>query len=628
MKEYQNSLGNKKMKKKVLKQIVLGIFLLLSYKMLAQSDSQKFKAFGMNPTIPNDSLFKQIQQATSFNEKYNATYNLIGFHQQKGNIDSIIYYSHNLYVETNKSELSNKEQLLSKACSTIGEGKLEKGLFDEALKWFLKGIEHSEKSFDDELYVQNKIGLGAVKFIRHKAEEGQKIIEECVDKAPNQELKHYALSELAFTNYSKGDYQKAKQNFEEVKLFYVAEGYVKKRLEVDLWLSKILDKQNKPKEALKLCYSVYNESLTNGFFTLYAKAGNVLGGFYLKEKDYENAKKILTTVYINSVQWGNLDIEKRAVTGLQKAHAETGDFKNSYALMTQLNRINNTLLVSQNKQQVNELEVQYKSLEQQQEISRQKTIKGNILIGFLILLVPVLGLLYMYYQKLQTQSKLNKTLEEVNQQKIASLLKNQELKLVKASLEGQNNERKRIASELHDSIGGNLATIKLQLSNDKKLLNNNLIKQVDDTYNQVRELSHNLMPKKFKNFAFTSIISKYINNVKNLSKEEITLQIHEEEKINKIEEGLQVELYKIIQELLTNALKHAKASQIDVQLSMFNNNIQLLFEDDGVGFDQEKVTFGIGFQSMKERLKKINGRILINAFPNRGTVIDIDVPLN
>ena len=71
----------------------------------------------------------------------------------------------------------------------------------------------------------------------------------------------------------------------------------------------------------------------------------------------------------------------------------------------------------------------------------------------------------MYYQKLQTQSKLNKTLEEVNQQKITTLLKDQELKLVKASLEGQNNERKRIARELHDSIGGNLATIKLQLSN-------------------------------------------------------------------------------------------------------------------------------------------------------------------
>ena len=116
--------------------------------------------------------------------------------------------------------------------------------------------------------------------------------------------------------------------------------------------------------------------------------------------------------------------------------------------------------------------------------------------------------------------------------------------------------------------------------------------------------------------------------MKNLSNEEITLQIHPKDEIDKIEENLKVELYKIIQELLTNALKHAKATQIDIQLSVFNNSIKLLFDDDGVGFDQEKVKYGLGFQNLKDRLKIIKGEMFINAFPDRGTVIDIDVPLN
>ncbi|RSC96217.1 sensor histidine kinase [Tenacibaculum singaporense] len=611
------------------KQVIITVLLFFALEGMSQSVGvQGFKAFGVNPTIPNDSLFSKINKAKDFKAKYDATFDLIEFHREKGNLDSIIYYGNKLYTETTKNKLIDKENHLSKVSSIVAEGKLEKGLFDEALKWYFKGIEHSNSKPNDELFVKNRIGLGAVKYVRGKEEEGKAIIEECIENAPNEKLKHDAFFELGFIYYTKNEFEKAKENYNEAKLFYVSDGYVKETLKIDLWLGRILQKEGKTAEALDLCYNVFNESLSRGFFTLYAKAGNVIGNFYLKEGDYENAKTILSTVYINSIQWGNLEIERRAILGLQNAYAETGDYKNAHALMTQLNRVNNEILVSQNKQQVNELEIQYKTLEQKQEIERQKTVKAYILIAFLIVLIPVLALLYMYYQKLQTQSKLTKTLEEVNQQKITTLLKDQELKLVKASLEGQNNERKRIARELHDSIGGNLATIKLQLSNKSKLEEESLIKQVDETYNQVRELSHNLMPKKFKDSAFTTIITEYINNVKALSKEQITLQIHPAEEVDQVNENLKVELYKIIQELLTNALKHAKATQIDIQLSVFNNTIQLLFEDDGVGFDQEKVKYGLGFQNLKDRLKTIKGNILINSFPNKGTVIDIDVPLN
>ena len=612
-----------------IKRIMIAVFLLFTFNVLSQTEIQRFKAFGVNPTIPNDSLFESINTAKDFKAKYKATLELIEFHQQKGNIDSIIHYGNKLYTEiTNQKLKDQKEDYISEVSSIIAEGKLEKGLFDEALKWFLRGIEHSNSKPNDELFVKNRIGLGIVKYVRGKEEEGKEIIEECIENAPNERLKHDAFFELGFIYYTRNELEKAKENYNKAKLFYVSEGLTKKVLETNLWLGKVLQREHKIEEALDVCYNVFNQSLSKGFFTLYAKAGNTLGSIYLQEKDYENAKTILSTVYINSIQWGNLDIERRAILGLQNAYAKTGDYKNAYAIMTQLNRLNNQILESQNKQQVNELEIQYKTLDQKQEIQRQKTMKTTILVGFLIVLIPVLGLLYVYYQKLQTQSKLTKTLEEVSQQKITTLLKDQELKLVKASLEGQNNERKRIARELHDSIGGNLATIKLQLSNETKLEKGNLIQQVDDTYNQVRELSHNLMPKKFKDSAFTSIISAYIDNVKTLSKEQITLQIHPKEEIDEVDENLKVELYKIIQELLTNALKHARATEIDIQLSVLNNSIKLLFEDDGVGFNQEKVKYGLGLQNLKDRLKIIEGNIFVNAFPNKGTVIDIDVPLN
>ena len=108
----------------------------------------------------------------------------------------------------------------------------------------------------------------------------------------------------------------------------------------------------------------------------------------------------------------------------------------------------------------------------------------------------------MYYQKIQTQSELAKKQEEYNTEKVKSLLQEQELNLIKASIDGQDEERKRIAQELHDSIGGNLAGIKLQLSslaqNSPALKTIN--SQIDETYQLVRDISHTLIPKKFKVF--------------------------------------------------------------------------------------------------------------------------------
>lgn len=609
--------------------LVVSLFFTATFPVASQSDVlfQQFKAFGVNPAIPNDTLFIKLKQAKDFPSKYKRTLDIIKFHEAKGTIDSIIFYGNKLYVEAVNAPHKNNDAYLAESCYIVGKGKLEKGLFDEALKWFFKGIDYTDKHFETDDYVRNRIGIGSVKAVRGNTNEGKKIIEECIVNTKNDTLKNIAITELAVIHYSEGDFSASKQLFYKAQTYFQQVNLTKKSLQTDLWLSSIYYKEGDLDQALTTCYHVFNEALALEYFTLYAKAGSVIGNIYLAEKDFENAKKILSTVHINSIQWGNFEIERQAILKLQEAYAKTGDYKNAYALMTQLNRVNNEILVSQNKQQVNELEFQYKTAEQAQEIAWQKAQKFYILIGFVIVLVPVLALLYMYYQKLQTQSKLTKTLEKVSQQKIAALLKDQELQLVTASLKGQNIERKRIAQELHDSIGGNLATIKLQLSNMRKINKENLIQQIDDTYVQVRELSHNLMPNKFKNTAFTLILSEYIARASQSSQEEITLQLYPKDKLNKIDEHIKIEIYKVIQELLTNALKHAEASQIDIQLSLFNNNIKLLFEDDGKGFEIDKIKLGLGFQNLKDRLKKMEGNLCINSSPNRGTVIDIDIPL-
>ncbi|AXT58400.1 histidine kinase [Aquimarina sp. AD1] len=265
---------------------------------------------------------------------------------------------------------------------------------------------------------------------------------------------------------------------------------------------------------------------------------------------------------------------------------------------------------------------------QQDETAKQKVFKNIILYSFLILLVPVIGLLVTYYQKIKVQSELNQKQKEINETKISSLLKDQELKVIKASVEGQDKERKRIAQELHDSIGGNLAAIKLQLNNsDQK--NQSTLKavntQIDDTYELVRDLSHNLIPKKFSKNNFSDVLEEYFSNIGGASKLKTGFSVYPRRRVDLLEETLQVETFKIIQELVTNSIKHAKASSIALQINLLDNELNILFEDDGVGFDVNKNTEGIGFRNIRSRLDKIDGTIDIDSRIKRGTIINIAI---
>lgn len=582
--------------------------------------SAQFRSFGTNPTQAHDSLFINMDNAEGLDASYNATLELIKHHKNVGNLDSIIFYSSTLLVKLGNHQ-KDKIAFLS---HLIGDAKFNKGLTEDALSYYLKGIEESKNIPDQTLYFQNRLGLALTKMTRNDENDGFLILNECIDNAPNDKVKYDARNYIGQYMFMKNRLKEAYTYIEEAYNFYRQNGHSKQALKMRLTLAQIRDKQGKKQQALEEYTDIHNIAYEQSFFDLYISTTKNIGNYYIQQNSFENAQRVLSSAYINAIQWGNLNAQKEVLKALHILHRSTGDYKNAYAIMTQLRSVDKTILKNQNGTQVNELEIKYESLEKEQEISRQKTQKKNILIGFLVVLIPLLALFYTYYQKLQTQSKLNTTLKEVNAQKVAALIKDQELELIKSSIKGEEKERNRIAKELHDSIGGNLASIKLQLSSDR---DQKIIKQIDDTYNQVRDISHNLMPQKFQENPFTLLLGKYIDNINTSSKEMISLHIHPEEDVNSIDERIKVELYKIIQELLTNALKHAEANEINIHITHLGEEIKLLFEDDGKGIDTETIVEGIGLQNIKARIASINGMMRIDTHPQRGTIVDIDVPL-
>ena len=107
---------------------------------------------------------------------------------------------------------------------------------------------------------------------------------------------------------------------------------------------------------------------------------------------------------------------------------------------------------------------------------------------------------------------------------------------------------------------------------------------------------------------------------------EVGFHPHPEKEINGLNEKVQMELFKIIQELMTNTIKHAEASKVDIHLSLIEDELSLLFEDDGKGFSSSEVSDGIGFSNLKNRVTELSGALNIDSAKNRGTVISIIVP--
>ncbi|WP_051477662.1 tetratricopeptide repeat-containing sensor histidine kinase [Aquimarina pacifica] len=411
-------------------------------------------------------------------------------------------------------------------------------------------------------------------------------------------------------------------------------------------------------KAKKIYESSLSSAIKLGFLAEQKTIYDNLKDIHLKLKDYQNAFEFLTksieiTDSINQMQKAKeireLEVEyqtlqkEKEIKVLQVVNANRSlELKNKEEAIKNLKlqqeviqkENENKILAFQNSSEKrrNEIVVLKKDQElQEAKLIRQKSIKNIILYSSIIILIPIIGLLIMYYQKLVTQKELHRKKEEISQQQTASLIKDQELKLIKASIEGQDKERKRIAQELHDSIGGNLAAIKLQLNNtivngqrkSLKTINN----QIDDTYEQVRNLSHNLIPKKFRKNNFCDVIEEYMDNIASACNLKTSFLVYPRKEIDYIDEFLQIETFKIIQELITNTIKHAKASSIELQLNLIEDTLNVLFEDDGIGFETKNSIEGIGLNNIKSRLKNISGDFFIDSRINRGTIINLEIPI-
>jgi signal transduction histidine kinase len=289
--------------------------------------------------------------------------------------------------------------------------------------------------------------------------------------------------------------------------------------------------------------------------------------------------------------------------------------------------------------QLSEMEAEYQlnaRIAQNKQLhlqNQQYKIRFMSVILLLFGLVIILVLIVSYYKN---KRSLNMREMELKERHIRNILQEQELKTVNAALEGKDQERTRIARELHDRLGYILALAKLNFSSLQEDLSRvqnesaerliRINEMLDEASMEVRRISHDLYGSSVFNFGITTALHQLAEAVSAANK--IQVRFHSQYVPSDIRLELQVSVYRIVGELISNSLKHAKPSQIDIQLFGRAGELVLTYEDDGNGFDTEDDSWksGMGYSNIEARLKKYKGSYIVESAPGRGMYFQAEFP--
>jgi two-component system, NarL family, sensor kinase len=318
---------------------------------------------------------------------------------------------------------------------------------------------------------------------------------------------------------------------------------------------------------------------------------------------------------------------KHDLQGALKMHALnlalTGRHKEAYALEVECNLLMRTIFAKDLAKEISEVEVKYKTaqLRQEKELAVLKAKKEKQ-----IYLLSIVGILILFASGIYIWNQRKKT-------KHLSQLADADKIRFKEVIEAEEKERSRIAQELHDGLGQLLSTARLNVagledsvsSRDKAGLDLSL-KIIDEACVEVRNISHNMMPSALIRLGLIPAIDELVGNVNSAKSVKIIFTTNVETSLGK---SLDITIYRIVQEILNNMIRHSEASNIKMNIEKNEDDLKIIMKDDGVGFNAEelKESKGIGWKNIFSRISMLNGDIKLESELQKGTMVFIHLRL-
>lgn len=354
-----------------------------------------------------------------------------------------------------------------------------------------------------------------------------------------------------------------------------------------------------------------------------------LGNISLSEKKHAKAIEYLEQALQMENDMGLLQLKTETLKSLSAAEAANGNVSRAYDLLKDYAALNDSLSKKTNEEMVQTLETRFQLEKkestialQQSQISR-KNLLNAILTGSAIALVIILVLGYRNYTHRR----------KLQQQRIADLETEKQLLATQSLLKGQEDERNRLAKDLHDGLGGMLSGVKLQLgamkgnlilTEENGALFNSALNKLDESISEMRRVAHNMMPEALIRLGLKQALQDYCDGIGASRSLSINTEFYGLEQ--RMEATTEVTVYRIVQELIHNAVKHAEASGILVQVMRQDRSLSITVEDNGKGFDatawQQMNTAGL--QNIRSRVDYLQGRIDIKSRPGNGTSVYVE----
>ena len=267
--------------------------------------------------------------------------------------------------------------------------------------------------------------------------------------------------------------------------------------------------------------------------------------------------------------------------------------------------------------------ISYNLTAEKQLAELEKVTNKKIVSLFIVLVIMLMVLLYYVYQ--------NDKLKRKNKQK--DIQQKIQLNIINAGIDGQENERKKIASFLHDNINSLLSSVGLHLNTfsvQNNIQSEELLKAksiLEDAHDRLRDMSHDLIPALLVRFGLVYALEDLCEKNSNSSLQfEFTSSVPTTKRYN---EKFEIKLYFIVSELFSNIIKHSDAQKAQISLHEKENRLIIIIHDDGKGFNTEKLNHeGFGLNRIRARIKKLKGSftLISRANESTGTSIKIKVP--
>ena len=548
---------------------------------------------------------------------------------REGLLDSGIVIIRHAY-ELAKKE--NDESWITKTSMNIGNGYFYKSWYQTALEYYLEALHNLEKSDDKETLIRVYDNTGVVYRIMGLPEKAIEYDKKALALFGDEEplLKGYVLYNLATALHLTED-EETEYYFKEA--LRVCKLHNSQYVIAAIYLGlgnlvlpdDIKEAENYCRKALEITTEIKNPNLSG-------LANLTLGLIEIFNVNLKQAEQYCITSLDIAQEINYAEYQVNAHRQLAIIYAMKHDFENCIKSINRADSIERFIARESVLRSANEIETKYETEKKELKIAglekERQLMIGLTITGGAVLLLALATFFFLWRWTIQ-KKRVAEQQKQIAEQQVKQLEQEKQLVATQAVLDGETQERSRLARDLHDGLGSMLTGVKLNLLEMKKgaILEyadlesfDKALGLLDRSVNEMRRVAHHLMPDSLSRFGLKPAVNDFCSAIPS-----VNFAYYGDEA--RLDSKLEVIIYRIIHELVNNALKHSGADKIMVQIMQEPDRIAFTVQDDGRGFDTTDTSKGMGLQNIRTRVAAYNGILNIYSRPDEGTEVNVELKI-